>query len=164
MAEIHIRIDEVKRVKADMESATGFHPMADQIFDPTLYPEHKIVDLNGRTEEEAAGDLWWPDSTRIPKEKVPATYLLVGDEGVYLMSNRDFAPGQTKAVVAYVIGCEPGKDWDYYDEKRRVFGGDDGAVVIPVQWVDHAIAHGADELILDLTAEQVRYVPISLSR
>lgn len=48
--------------------------------------------------------------------------LLVGDEGVYIMTG-----GPRKgAPISYAIGCNPDKDDDWYELKRRTFGGDDG--------------------------------------
>ncbi len=60
---------------------------------------------------------------------------LVGDEGVYLMSNG--IPGLTKAndhhEVVYAEGCNPEVDEfdDWWSFKQRTFGGDDGSDVLP---------------------------------
>lgn len=74
-------------------------------------------------------------------EPAPALFL-VGDQGIYLMSNgkpglprdeeaaKQQASGEkfVKQRVAYAEGCDPEKDDDYYENKRQLFGGDDGAV------------------------------------
>jgi hypothetical protein len=49
---------------------------------------------------------------------------LVGDHGVYLLA---FHPQTKSRKLAFAIGCDPGKDDDYYDNKVDLFGGDDGA-------------------------------------
>jgi Protein of unknown function (DUF3085) len=56
---------------------------------------------------------------------VPASapVMLVGDQGVYLCT--DVEGG--KPLVVYARGCNPLKDAEFYENKRRIFGGDDGA-------------------------------------
>lgn len=60
--------------------------------------------------------------------------FLVGDHGVYLMSNG--TPSQKKPegagnVVSYAEGCNPHTDPGFYEAKVAVFGGDDGVDVLP---------------------------------
>lgn len=65
--------------------------------------------------------------------EIPGLWL-VGDQGVYVMSNgklADPAPG------LYSNECHPVGNSDWYDYKRRHFGGDDG-----VEFID------AEQLIL----------------
>lgn len=50
---------------------------------------------------------------------------LVGDEGVYIMSNGKLAE-RTRALVIYSEQCHPKGDFDWWDYKRRHFGADDG--------------------------------------
>ena len=65
----------------------------------------------------------------------PAVFL-VGDRGVYLMSNglpRDVEKNGDgeMAFVAYATGIDPTEDEDWYDRKVLVFGGDDGGHLLP---------------------------------
>lgn len=62
--------------------------------------------------------------------------MLVGDRGVYLMS---FAQEPGKRNIVYAQGCNPNKDPDYYENKRILFGGDDGADKIgnKQEWMQH---------------------------
>ncbi|MBZ9990906.1 DUF3085 domain-containing protein [Mesorhizobium sp. BH1-1-5] len=50
---------------------------------------------------------------------------VVGDEGVYIMSNGRLAEG-TRALVIYAEQCHPKGDFDWWDYKHRHFGADDG--------------------------------------
>lgn len=50
---------------------------------------------------------------------------LVGDHGVYLCSNGALAEG-AKPLVAYAEECDPARNDDWFEVKRRTFGGDDG--------------------------------------
>lgn len=47
---------------------------------------------------------------------------LAGDQGVYLCSDTD---GKNRKI-AYAFGCNPKKDEDWWENKRYLFGGDDG--------------------------------------
>ncbi|MBZ9759161.1 DUF3085 domain-containing protein [Mesorhizobium sp. ESP6-5] len=57
---------------------------------------------------------------------------LVGDEGVYIMSNGRLVEG-TRALVIYAEQCHPGGDIDWWDYKRRHFGADDGILFIEAE-------------------------------
>ncbi|MBX4962664.1 DUF3085 domain-containing protein [Rhizobium binae] len=63
---------------------------------------------------------------------------LVGDHGVYLLSNGKLAEG-AKPLVAYAEECDPHKNDDWFEVKRQTFGGDDG--------VDFLDARGLEALI-----------------
>lgn len=58
------------------------------------------------------------------KDEKPGLWL-VGDEGVYILSNGKLAEGQ-RALVVYAEECDPKTNPDYWHYKRRHFGGDDG--------------------------------------
>ncbi|TPO13338.1 DUF3085 domain-containing protein [Mesorhizobium sp. B1-1-5] len=57
---------------------------------------------------------------------------LVGDEGVYIMSNGRLAEG-ARALVIYSEQCHPRGDVDWWDYKRRQFGADDGIEFIEAE-------------------------------
>ena len=57
-------------------------------------------------------------------------FWLVGDQGVYIMSNGKLADGH-KPLVVFSTECHPQGDPDWWDYKRRYFGRDDG-----VEFVD----------------------------
>lgn len=50
---------------------------------------------------------------------------LVGDNGVYILSNGKLAGG-ARPLVVYSEECHPVGNPDWFDYKRRHFGGDDG--------------------------------------
>ena len=58
------------------------------------------------------------------KDEKPGVWL-VGDQGVYLLSNGKLAEGQ-RALVVYSDECHPVGNPDWWHYKRRHFGGDDG--------------------------------------
>lgn len=58
---------------------------------------------------------------------------LVGDEGVYIMSNGRLTDGQ-RPLVVYAQECDPKTNPDDWHYKRQHFGGDDG-----VEFIDAAV-------------------------
>lgn len=92
--------------------------------------------------------------------------FLVGDRGVYLMSAgqpilSDGSPHGS--VVAYADGIDPDVDDDWYEAKRRTFGGDDGADKLPLSFFEAWIKAGSrspqDWLTIRLTADAIELVP-----
>lgn len=73
---------------------------------------------------------------------------LVGDQGVYLMSNSKdglLKPGSTPEapshLVAYAHQCDPTGDFDtWWENKRASFGGDDGGEFVSAEFIEAALA------------------------
>lgn len=53
--------------------------------------------------------------------------ILVGDHGVYLMCQSQ--PMESRTIV-YAEGCHPVSDPEFDENKRALFGGDDGVIEI----------------------------------
>ncbi|MFX4300167.1 DUF3085 domain-containing protein [Pseudosulfitobacter pseudonitzschiae] len=94
--------------------------------------------------------------------KIPAGLWLVGDQGVYIMANVPVTP-ETRASgdhVVYAAECDPTKlpfdEW--YDNKRRIFGGDDGSEFLPAEMIEKALSSGPAKLIVDIDAESVSVI------
>ncbi|MER8458322.1 DUF3085 domain-containing protein [Mesorhizobium sp. M1300] len=58
------------------------------------------------------------------KDEKPGLWL-VGDQGVYVLSNGKLPDGG-KPMVCYADECNPGSNPDWWEYKSRYFGGDDG--------------------------------------
>ncbi|MBN9219627.1 MAG: DUF3085 domain-containing protein [Mesorhizobium sp.] len=63
--------------------------------------------------------------------EIPGLWL-VGDEGVYVLSNGKLAEGQ-KALLCYSEECHPIGNPDWFHYKQRHFGGDDGIEFIDAE-------------------------------
>lgn len=81
---------------------------------------------------------------------------LVGDQGVYLMSNGEpglMKPGGKGHVVCYANECNPGKlafdEW--WAAKRSSFGGDDGCEFLPATDLEKMLATQKRTVALDVT-------------
>lgn len=87
------------------------------------------VIARGRSDAAANGGFRNPHYGLLPGEDERSGLWIVGDEGVYLLSNGKLAEGQ-KALVVYAEECDPKTNPDCWHYKRRYFGGDDGIVFI----------------------------------
>jgi hypothetical protein len=95
------------------------------------------------------------------EDPVGPALILVGDNGVYFMSNglpgipkRDGGEG---SHVVYADRCDPSKDLGWYDLKRATFGGDDGAEMLTI--VDSVIeeeGRGYTHVEVALTQDQIK--------
>ncbi|WP_454659124.1 DUF3085 domain-containing protein [Bosea beijingensis] len=85
----------------------------------------RAVIARGRSDAVANGGHRNPHYGLSPgKDELPGLWL-VGDEGVYLLSNGKLAEGQ-RALVCYAEECDPKTNPDHWHYKRQHFGGDDG--------------------------------------
>jgi hypothetical protein len=102
------------------------------------------------------------------KAPVPALWL-VGDQGVYLMSNGDPGlpsddpkAGQGGQFVVYADQINPlTMAFDHwYQVKRRVFGGDDGVETLPADELAAALATYAPDkpLIINLNPRRMSVI------
>ena len=93
--------------------------------------------------------------------KIPVGLWLVGDEGVYLMSNApdDVEPGHTfKRVMVAASECDP--SFCTPDDIRHIktvsFGGDDGTIFIEEDMVARMLLQ--PEVAIDLTPDRIKFV------
>ncbi|GAJ95453.1 DUF3085 domain-containing protein [Rhizobium rhizogenes] len=93
------------------------------------------VIARGRADAEAHGGFRNPYyGLRPGKDEKPGLWL-VGDHGVYLLSNGKLPDG-TKPLVVYAEECDPRTNDDWFDVKRRTFGGDDGVDFIDAEQLE----------------------------
>ena len=88
-------------------------------------PAVRTVIERGQSDAAANGGFRNPYYGLKPGEGEKPGLWLVGDEGVYIMSNGKLAEGP-KALVIYAEQCHPKGNIDWWDYKRRHFGADDG--------------------------------------
>lgn len=99
----------------------------------------------------------------------PAGLLLVGDHGVYLMSNgspnllidgTQGKPSPTcKAKVVYAEECNPETmpfdEW--WEAKRNTFGGDDGVEFLPVDEVETGMDYDPDFWVIEIDPDEAEF-------
>lgn len=92
-----------------------------------------VVMMRGRLDAYLNGGFRNPHYGVFPGRDEKPGLWLVGDEGVYILSNGKLAEGQRPFVV-YAEECDPKTNPDYWQYKRHHFGGDDG-----VEFLDGAM-------------------------
>jgi len=91
----------------------------------------KVID-RGKADAAINGGFRNPYSGMKPGEgEIPGLWL-VGDQGVYIMSNGKLPDGQSPLVV-YSEECHPVGNPDWFHYKHRHFGGDDGIEFIDAE-------------------------------
>lgn len=111
-----------------------------------LHFDKRIVDrlLEHSRNAESHSALYGDENT------AKAGLWLVGDQGVYLMSNgnphlpKDEANPDESSLVCYADECNPETlDFDeWWDNKRASFGGDDGVEFLEAEFFDNARVKG----------------------
>jgi hypothetical protein len=105
--------------------------------------------VQGRDSDETLTEAY------VDRRKIPPGLTLVGDHGVYLMSNglpplQDPSPEISRSLVAYALGINPEQDSMWLDAKRAAFGGDDGTEPIDLESIEAAIEGAAPESYLHM--------------
>ena len=85
----------------------------------------RAVITRGRIDAVLNGGFRNPHYGLAPEQDERPGLWLVGDEGVYIMSNGKLAEDQ-RPLVVYAQECDPKTNSDYWHYKRQHFGGDDG--------------------------------------
>ncbi len=95
-------------------------------------PAVRLVIDRGKSDAAANGGFRNPYYGMKPGEGETPGLWLVGDNGVYIMSNGKLAEG-ARPLVVYSEECHPVGNPDWFDYKRRHFGGDDGIEFIDAE-------------------------------
>ena len=121
----------------------------------------RAVLARGRVDAAANGGFRVPYQGISPEAEARAGLWLVGDEGVYVMSNGKLAGGQ-RALVVYAQECDPKNNPDYWHYKRRYFGGDDGVEFIDAVELEKLVAVQPDathlQIVMDDTSISISVI------
>lgn len=144
---LHFERALVERLLAHAEAAEAHSPTLDQLFSPE-YQKERVTDR-------------MPTHEDIDETRIPAGLILVGDQGVYLMSNGTPClpdPDGAPNLVAYAKEADPrGASSDWYDIKRASFGGDDGAEFLSAEVIRQALdATGDGPVWIDVSPTDIR--------
>ncbi|MFC3207542.1 DUF3085 domain-containing protein [Aquamicrobium soli] len=99
----------------------------------------RAVLMRGRLDAYLNGGFRNPHYGLHPGRDEKPGIWLVGDEGVYILSNGKLKNGQRPFVV-YAEECDPKTNADYWHYKRQHFGGDDGIEFIDAEMLVKLIA------------------------
>lgn len=113
----------------------------------------RAVLARGRADAEANGGFRVPYQGISPEAEARAGLWLVGDEGVYLLSNGKLAEGQCPFVI-FAEECDPKTNPDTWHYKRRYFGGDDGVEFFDAVELEMLIAAQPEATHLQITMDE----------
>lgn len=115
--------------------------------------EMRAVLDRGRADADANGGYRVPYQGISPETDARPGLWLVGDEGIYLLSNGKLAEGQRPFVV-YAEECDPKTNPDTWHYKRRHFGGDDGVEFIDAVELEQLITARPDATHFRITMDE----------
>jgi len=123
-----------------------------------------ITDINKGIEELKSAktpptNYDWDKQETVPCE---LAFMLVGDQGVYLMPNTNDGKHNAKRdkdeskFVIYANECDPTKmEFDeWWENKRNSFGGDDGVEFMALSELEPIIAKAKKHLVIDISASR----------
>lgn len=117
----------------------------------------------GRADAQAHGGFRKPFHRFCPEAGELPGLWLVGDHGVYLMSNGKL-PAGGRPLVVYAEECDPHTNDDWFHIKRKTFGGDDGVDFIDATPLEAMMAAnpGATHLRVSFHDEAMQLVLATL--
>ncbi len=136
-------VGEVRKLLEHSKAAEIHLASLSDLFNPECHKDGIILMENGERYVEGA-DGHWPSSKNLDDSKIAACLWLVGDTGIYLMSNGTpqllVTEGKSQNVVAYAAESNPktAPD-DCWDAKQRIYGGDDGSEPLPLAMFERAM-------------------------
>lgn len=141
----------IERLLAHAEAASERRATLTQLFDKSLRkPGH--------------GAREWGLQEDVDPTKIPAGLWLVGDHGIYMMSNGlpllPFDDGQKPNLCAYAREADPAQNAGRaHDVKRQAFGGDDGCEFLDAALVRQALKQASgDTLRMTITPETLEFL------
>ena len=139
---MHFAAPDVRTLLAHSEAAAERAPTMEQLFEGKLRHDGKDIDPAGLKPED------WPVQADVDPAKVPAGLWLVGDQGVYFLSNGrprlPPSPGASGNAVARSEETDSARNPDsWYDAKVAAFG-DDGVVFLAAAFVRAMLERGDD--------------------
>ena len=121
----------------------------------------RTVLARGRADAAANGGFRIPYQGISAESEAGAGLWLVGDEGVYVLSNGKLAEGQ-RPLVIYAEECDPKTNPDYWHYKRRYFGGDDGVEFIDAVELEKLVTAQPDathlQIVMDDTSISISVI------
>lgn len=146
--------DHLRRLLSLSRASEEKRPTYDQIVDPDMWRDDldpaRLRTLRNEDEDEGVALSATPDD--VDPGKIGAGLILVGDQGVYLMSQAPVETCRASGVphVAYAAEADPENlpfdDW--WNAKQEFFGGDDGTVFIPESTIEWALETSGERITM----------------
>jgi len=122
---LHFNANDIKELLEHSRAAEKRSPTYAQMFEGAYRFDGKNVNIESLEDLED-----WPQSPEVNPKKLPPGLCLVGDQGVYFMSNatlnlRSTAGASYRVAKAFETDSKIEPD-QWYNNKVASFGGDDG--------------------------------------
>ena len=154
---LHFDLAVTRRLLDHSKAATERSPTYDQLYEGRFRRDGKDADLGNLSADN------FPTADNVNPTKIPPGLWLIGDHGVYLMSNgrpplRPEA-GESPNIVAHAPEADPRVNPEGWWEAKRAAFGNDGVVFLELPFVEGLIARGRDgRVCVDITPAQVEAV------
>ena len=161
---LHFKADPVTRLFAHSKAASARKATLEQLFDGRFRHDGTTIDLSTRPTPA------WPSAADIDPRTIPPGLWLIGDQGLYLMSNGTpsllVGTGCDRHVVAYALEADPAlHPHTWRDVKDQAFGGDDGVMFLDCAFMHCVLHHECYGLVsIELTPQFARPVVPDRSR
>ena len=155
---LHFDLAVTQRLLDHSKAATERSPTCDQLYEGRFRRDGKDADLDNLSADN------FPTAEDVDPAKIPPGLWLVGDQGIYLMSNGQpsLRPevGDSLNIVSHAPEADPRVNPEgWWDAKQAAFGGDDGVVFLELPFAEGLIARGCNgQVCIDLTPAQVAAV------
>lgn len=153
-------VGEVRRLYEHSRSSKDHTPSYGHLFEGQYYKGGEVLCEDGSVYDGTN----WPSGESIDYSLIPACLILVGDQGVYLMSNGTppqlIKEGENARVVAYARECDPTRNDHWHDAKVSIFGGDDGSDPLPIDMFANILStkKDSDTFRLCITAKTIKLI------
>ncbi|MHA6688550.1 DUF3085 domain-containing protein [Mesorhizobium sp. A556] len=123
----------------------------------------RAIIARGQSDAAANGGFRNPHYGLDPGKDEKPDLWLVGDQGVYIMSNGILAEG-VRPLVCYALECNPADQGDWGHYKERHFGGDDGIEFLDAAEILRLLDAdpGATHLRVVLSENEISLMPVAL--
>ena len=154
---LHFHLAVTQGLLDHSKEATERSPTCDQLYEGRFRRDGKDAYLGNLSADN------FPTADDVDPAKIPAGLWLVGDHGIYLMSNgrpplRPEA-GESLNIVAHAPEADPRINPEGWWEAKRTSFGNDGVVFLELPFVEGLIARGRDgRVCVDITPAQVEAV------
>lgn len=158
MSILTFNLKEVVKLSEEIKNSDSFSLTSEELYDPFFWKDGRILNKQGLTESECPDEFFSPDPNRVDKSKITPNFVLVKDQGIYLMGNNTKAKGEDenkKVSVVYANGYNPEMDEDWWEKGRLALGGDDTCISLPIQWLNHAIEKKCTSFCIEISATSI---------
>lgn len=160
---ITFKVGDVRRIYEHSKAAVEHSASYEHLFDAKYHKGGVILCKDGKPYSKNSKEFNFPDDDNIDCKLIPACLDLVGDHGIYLMSNgiprQVIEEGKQNGAVVYSKESNPINSDDWDEAKNCIFGCDDGSIPLPLSMFEEIMKLADDATFqISLTATSVKVI------